>query len=76
MEGFIRYIVSSLVENPSSIQIREVEGKDTTIIELSVPESDIGKVIGKGGRIAKALRVLLQAVSAKQGKNYQLEIID
>jgi uncharacterized protein len=76
MDQMLKYIVTSLVDDPESIQIREVEGKDNNILELSVNEKDIGKVIGKGGRIAKALRVLLQAASIKQGKNTQLEILD
>jgi uncharacterized protein len=76
MDQMLKYIVTSLVDDPDSIQIRDVEGKDSNILELSVNEKDIGKVIGKGGRIAKALRVLLQAASIKQGKNTQLEILD
>lgn len=76
MEQMIRYITGSLVDEPDSIHIKEVEGKESNILELSVAEKDIGKVIGKGGRIAKALRVLLQAASIKQGKNTQLEILD
>ncbi|MCC5813334.1 MAG: KH domain-containing protein [Leptospira sp.] len=76
MDQMLKYIVTSLVDDPESIQIRDVEGKDSNILELSVNEKDIGKVIGKGGRIAKALRVLLQAASIKQGKNTQLEILD
>lgn len=76
MEPLIQYITTSLVDEPDSISIKDVEGKESSVLELSVAEKDIGKVIGKGGRIAKALRVLLQASSIKQGKNTQLEIID
>lgn len=76
MEPLIRYITTSLVDEPEEIQIREVEGNETNILELTVAQKDIGKVIGKNGRIAKALRIILQAASIKQGKNTQLEILD
>lgn len=76
MEPLIRYVTTSLVDEPESIQIREVDNKDNTILELTVADKDIGKVIGKNGRIAKALRVILQAAAIKEGKNVQLEIID
>ncbi len=76
MDALIRYIVGSLVEDPDSVQIREIEGKESNILELCVAQSDVGKVIGKNGRIAKALRVLIQTASLKQGKNVQLEILD
>jgi predicted RNA-binding protein YlqC (UPF0109 family) len=76
LEPLIRYVTTSLVDEPESIQIREVDNKDNTILELTVADKDIGKVIGKNGRIAKALRVILQAAAIKEGKNVQLEIID
>ncbi len=75
-EGMIRYIVSFLVDKPDSININEIKGEEENIIELRVAPEDIGKVIGKNGRIAKSLRTLLSASSAKEGKNYVLEIID
>ena len=75
-EGMIRYIVSFLVDNPDEISINEIKGEEENIIELRVAQGDIGKVIGKNGRIAKSLRTLLSASSAKEGKNTVLEIID
>lgn len=75
-EGMIRYIVSFLVDNPDEISINEIKGEEENIIELRVAPGDIGKVIGKNGRIAKSLRTLLSASSAKEGKNTVLEIID
>jgi uncharacterized protein len=75
-ESLLKYIVSFLVEKPDEINIREVEGDKNSVLELSVSESDIGKVIGRNGRIAKSLRTLIAATSAKEGKSFTLEIID
>lgn len=75
-EGMIQYIVSFLVDKPEAINITEIKGDEENVIELRVSPEDIGKVIGKNGRIAKSLRTLLSASSAKEGKNYVLEIID
>lgn len=75
-EGFLKYIVSFLVENPDSISIREIEVEQNTIVELRVAPNDIGKVIGRNGRIAKSLRTLVSAFGSKEGKNYSLEIVD
>ena len=70
------YIAKSLVNDPSSVSVQEVEGEKSTVIELRVAQSDIGKVIGKYGRIAKALRTVLSASATKAGKRYTLEILD
>ncbi|MCB1189992.1 MAG: KH domain-containing protein [Leptospiraceae bacterium] len=75
-EGLLGYIVSFLVDKPEEVNIREVPGEDTNIIELRVAPEDVGKVIGKSGRIAKSLRTIVTAASVKEGKNYSLEIID
>ncbi|EMY79024.1 KH domain protein [Leptospira weilii serovar Ranarum str. ICFT] len=69
-------MVASLVEFPEEIVIREIEGEEQNIIELRVSPKDVGKVIGKNGRIAKSLRAILTAASVKAGKNFSLEIID
>ncbi|EMF89172.1 KH domain protein [Leptospira santarosai str. ST188] len=76
MEELLKYIVASLVEFPEEIAIREIEGEEQNIIELRVSPKDVGKVIGKNGRIAKSLRAILTAASVKAGKNFSLEIID
>ncbi|EMP07540.1 KH domain protein [Leptospira interrogans serovar Pyrogenes str. 200701872] len=76
MEELPKYIVASLVEFPEEIVIREIEGEEQNIIELRVSPKDVGKVIGKNGRIAKSLRAILTAASVKAGKNFSLEIID
>ena len=72
----VEYIVKSLVDDPSAVNVKVVEGEKSTILELRVATNDIGKVIGKHGRIAKAIRTVLQAATAKGGKHTVLEILD
>lgn len=76
MKELVRYIVTPIVEFPDQVDIREVEGDKAAVIELRVAESDLGKVIGKQGRTARAIRTLLSAASARAGKRYGLEIIE
>ena len=75
-KDLVEYIVKSLVDDPSAVNIAVIEGEKSTILELRVAPSDIGKVIGKHGRIAKAIRIVLQAAAAKGGKHTVLEILD
>lgn len=75
-KDLIEYIAKSLVDDPSAVSVQEVEGEKSAIIELRVASSDIGKVIGKYGRIAKALRTVLSASATKTGKRYSLEILE
>jgi len=75
-KDLIEYVAKSLVDDPAQVQVNVVEGEKSTILELKVAESDIGKVIGKHGRIAKAIRTVLQAASARTGKHTVLEILD
>ena len=75
-KDLVEYIVKSLVEDPASVEVRVIEGEKSTILELRVAAADIGKVIGKNGRIAKAIRTVLQAATAKGGKHAVLEILD
>lgn len=72
----VEHIVRSLVENPDQIDIKVIEGEKSTILELRVAESDLGKVIGKHGRIAKAIRTLLSASASRTGRRISLEILD
>jgi predicted RNA-binding protein YlqC (UPF0109 family) len=72
----VEYIAKSLVDDPSGVVVNMVEGEKSTILELKVSEDDIGKVIGKHGRIAKAIRTILSASSTKSGKRVVLEILD
>ena len=76
MKEFLIQIVKALVDNPEEIQVNEIEGTQTTILELRVAESDMGKVIGKHGRTANAIRCVLSAASGKAGKRYMLEIVE
>ncbi len=75
MEELIIFIAKHLVDNPDEVRVTVREGERSTILELSVAPSDMGKVIGKQGRIAKAIRRVLKAASIKQNKNYVLEIV-
>ncbi|MBO4409958.1 MAG: KH domain-containing protein [Spirochaetales bacterium] len=72
----VEYIVKSLVDDPDAVEVNVVEGEKSTILELRVSPDDIGKVIGKQGRIAKALRTILSATATKSGKHASLEILD
>jgi len=72
----VEYIAKSLVDDPSGVVVNMIEGEKSTILELKVSEGDIGKVIGKQGRIAKAVRTILSAASTKTGKRVVLEILD
>lgn len=72
----VEFVVRNLVDNPDAVNVNVVEGEKATILELSVAPEDIGKVIGKQGRIAKAIRTLLSASSSKSGKHISLEILD
>ncbi len=76
MKDLLEYMVKALVDNPDNVQIEEVSGEKTIIFELRVGEGDLGKVIGKEGRMAKAIRTILTAASMKKGKRAQLEIIE
>ena len=75
-KDLVEYIVKYLVDDPSAVNVAVVEGEKSTILELRVATDDIGKVIGKHGRIAKAIRTVLQAATAKTGKHATLEILD
>ena len=75
-KDLIEYIAKSLVDDPSAVSVKETEGDRGPVLELSVAQGDIGKVIGKYGRIAKALRTVLAASASKSGVRYSLEILD
>ena len=75
-KDLVEYIAKSLVDYPDEVNVNMVEGEQSTIIELKVAQSDVGKVIGKSGRIANAVRAILNASAAKNNKHIQLEILD
>jgi len=76
LKTLVAEIAKALVDNPDKVEVREVEGEHTTVIELSVAKEDLGKVIGKEGRIAQATRTLLNAAAAKLKKRVVMEIIE
>ena len=76
MKELIGYIVQALVDHPEQVIISEVEGDQTDVLELKVAKEDIGKVIGKQGRTARAIRTILSAASAKTKKRAVLEIVE
>jgi predicted RNA-binding protein YlqC (UPF0109 family) len=76
MKDLIKYISQALVDNPDQVEVTEVIGEQTSVIELRVAKEDLGKVIGKQGRTAKAIRTILSATSAKIHKRAVLEIIE
>ncbi len=75
-KDLVEFIARSLVDEPKQVEVAVIEGEKSTILELKVAEDDIGKVIGKHGRIAKAVRTILSAASSKSGKRFVLEILD
>lgn len=76
MKELIKYIAQALVDNPEEVEVSEIEGEHTVVIELKVAKSDIGKVIGRQGRNVQAIRTILSAASAKVKKRAVLEIIE
>ena len=76
MKDLIGYIAKALVDQPEEVSVSEVEGGNTIVLELRVAKSDVGKIIGKQGRNAQALRTILSAACGKTRKRYILEIID
>lgn len=75
-KDLVEYIAKSLVDEPENVLVNMIEGEKSTILELRVAQNDIGKVIGKHGRIAKAVRTILSASATKTGKRVVLEILD
>ena len=72
----VAYVAKALVDEPDGVEVNMIEGEKSTILELKVSQADIGKVIGKHGRIAKAIRTILSAAATKTGKRIVLEILD
>jgi predicted RNA-binding protein YlqC (UPF0109 family) len=74
VKDLVLYVTQSLVDNPQAVQVRQIEGSHSLIIKLAVAPEDMGKVIGKQGKIAKALRTLITVAAARDGKRATLEI--
>ncbi|SHK12091.1 KH domain-containing protein [Tepidibacter formicigenes] len=75
MGELVEKIAKSLVDNPDEVVVNEIEGTQSVIVELKVAQEDMGKVIGKQGRIAKAIRTLVKAAAIKEKKKVSVEII-
>jgi predicted RNA-binding protein YlqC (UPF0109 family) len=76
MKELVKAIVKALVDNPDQVQVRAIEGEQLTVFELRVHASDLGKVIGRQGRTAQAIRTILSAVGMKLRKRFTLEILE
>lgn len=74
MKDLVLYMAQSLVDDPGAVQVRQIEGTRSLIIKLAVAPDDMGKVIGKQGKIAKAMRTLVAVAAAREGKRATLEI--
>jgi len=76
LKDLIKIIAQALVDHPEQVEVLEVEGKQISVLELKVAKEDIGKIIGKRGRTAQAIRIILSAASAKEKNRALLEIIE
>lgn len=76
MKALVEYIAKSLVDKPEEVQVNEIEGEQTSVLELKVAKEDLGKVIGKQGRTARAMRTILGAASIRANKRTVLEILE
>jgi uncharacterized protein len=76
MKELVKYIAKALVDNPDQVEVHEIEGEQTSVLELKVAKEDLGKIIGKQGRTARAIRTILSAASTKIKKRSVLEILE
>jgi predicted RNA-binding protein YlqC (UPF0109 family) len=76
MKDLIEFIARSLVDDPSQVEVSERFSRGTTNLELSVAKEDMGRVIGKGGQVANAMRLLLRVAAAREGKQANLDVVD
>ncbi len=75
MGELVKFLAQSLVEHPELVDVKETNNEDSVIIELRVASDDMGRIIGKQGKIAKSIRTVMNAVAVKKGKNVSIEII-
>jgi len=75
MKELLEFIAKSMVDNPDAVQVAEKTGEHSTTLELTVGEGDMGKVIGKQGRIAKAIRTVVSAAAVREKRKYYVEIV-
>jgi uncharacterized protein len=76
MKDLLLYIAQNLVENPDDVTVAEKEAEAETVYELRVAQSDMGKIIGRQGKVAKEIRTLMRSVAQRQGKRIRIDIVD
>lgn len=76
MKDLVEYVVKSLVESPDEVSVAEIDEASETILQLTVAGPDMGRVIGKSGRVINAIRTLTQVAAAKQGKRVSVELVE
>ncbi|NLA87875.1 MAG: KH domain-containing protein [Clostridiales bacterium] len=76
MKELLLYIAQNLVENPDDVTVTEIEAETETLYELRVAQSDMGKIIGRQGKVAKEIRTLTRSVAQRQGKRIRIDIVD
>lgn len=76
LKSLVEFVAKSLVDHPDLVDVNEIEGEKTTILELRVDEEDLGKIIGRHGRTAKAMRTVINAAATKERKRAVLEILE
>lgn len=76
MKELVEFIVKSLVDNPDQVDVQEFDERSTTIVEVSVAQPDMGRIIGKGGRVINSIRSIVQVAAAKQGIKVSVEIVE
>ena len=76
MKALIEYIAKSLVDDPSQVRVGEIEGTNSVVLELHVAPEDMGRIIGRKGQVANAMRTLLRVLAGKEGKHVTLEIVE
>ena len=76
MKELLEFVVKSLVDHPDEVVVNEIEGDNSTVLELSVASSDMGRVIGKGGRVINAIRSIVEVRATKEGKRVAVELLE
>ena len=76
MKELVEFIIKSLVDNPDQVEVHEIDERSETVVEISVAQPDMGRVIGKSGRVINSIRSIVQVTAAKQGRRVSVEIVE
>ena len=76
MKELVEFIIKSLVDNPDQVEVHEIDERSETVVEISVAQPDMGRVIGKSGRVINSIRSIVQVAAAKQGRRVSVEIVE